>query len=285
MSINDRLHFGLPAGLYSGTHLPTGDYVRVSEAVRAAVTGQAMVYISGERGTGKTYAVQKTLAEYAHIHVAEPLRLSRERLQMGDIETAIMRDLSDETPRRGGEARAHQVRRILGEAIRSGRRVVLLIDDAHVLHHQTLRSLKRLMELSWAGRSPLLGIILLGQQNRTQSIPEVGLRTDHVQLAGLSEDNVVSILRVLSGSRDVLTDDLISAVRTHPRARNWLDLRQLLDDALGAARVARSAQVLPIHLDGGKGAQASTVAPTKRNSGDLDKFLRSHTGTKQVVNG
>ena len=195
-----------------------------------------------------------------------------------------MRDLSDETPRRSGEARSWQVQRILGEASRGGQRVVLLIDDAHVLHHQTLRALKRLLELSWAGRSPLLGIVLLGQHDRTASIPEVGLRTDHVQLAGLSADNVSRILHYLSNASTVetfsLSEDFIRAVKDHPRARNWLDLRQLLDEALGAARADRSTVIAARHVEPDTGAQAAPVAPSGQ---DVDRLLDRKIPAAQKV--
>lgn len=94
-----------------------------------------------------------------------------------------VRELSDETVRGSGEARGHQVRRVLGRSQPTAR-IVLLIDDAHTLHHQTLRALKRLPELSWLDVSPLLGSVLLGQADRAGSIPEGGLRSDHVPLGG-----------------------------------------------------------------------------------------------------
>ena len=256
MSINNRLFFNLPAGFFlDGMMMLTGDAGRIYQTVDSVVRGRMMTSIVGPRGVGKTAAVRSSLRQRLDagaVALVEPLRLTRDRMHMGDIESAIVRDLSDEPPRRSGEARSHQVRRILGEAGRDGRAILLLIDDAHVLHHSTLRSLKRLMELSWAGRAPLLSVLLVGQQDRAAAVPEVGLRTETVTLAGLSRNEITGFLRHYNDDPDseaqVFSNDFIEVVASHPRAGNWLDLRRLVDEALAEARANGDEQLLKKHL-------------------------------------
>ena len=227
--------FGLPADPWAGCHLATTDTVRVAQAVQAAAEAQLLVSILGARGAGKTHAVRQALRGLRSIRMVEPLRLGRERLHIGDIESAIIRELAPhERPRRSGEARSYQVRRVLGQGAQA-HPVILLIDDAHVLHPATLRALKRLRELSWLGVARLLGIVLLGQADRAASMPELGLRSDRLWLAGLLPEEAETALEQALNRRGrpiVIELDAAAALGASERARNWLDLAALADHCL-----------------------------------------------------
>ena len=186
MDVLLRRRFGLPPDPWGAAPtLDSADAIRAGHLVRAAVEARILVSIHGPRGAGKTHAVRAALAGRG-VQLVEPLRLDRERLHLGDVQSALIRELGDgESPRHSGEARGGQTRRVLGAASARGA-VVLWIDDAHVLHPSTLRGLKRLLEVRWQGRGPLLGVILTGQADRTARVPEVGLRADRTALAGLT---------------------------------------------------------------------------------------------------
>ena len=231
MDVLIRKHFGLALG--AGSPLDTLDTANVTRLVRAAAESKTLVSIAGPRGSGKTYAVRMAVRGL-DVRIVEPLRLDRERLHLGDIQDAIVSQLSDEKPRRSGEARSGQVRRILG---RTGGTVLLWIDDAHVLHPSTLRGLKRLLELTWRRQGPLLGIVLTGQQDRTERIAEVGLRSTRLALAGLQPGEAeLAIERILGDAGDGETSGFLSR---SPEARNWLELDALIDKCLVVA-VGRS---------------------------------------------
>ena len=272
MRIHARKHFGLPVDPWAKLELRTADAMRAAEMVEAAAEAQAMVSVLGPRGAGKTRAVRSALRAFKNVKTVEPLRLTRERLHMGDIETAIVRELSDEAPRRSGEARSHQVRRILGpESHRV--RIVLVLDDSHVLHHSTLKGLKRLRELAWLNRSPLLGIVLVGQRDRAERLPEVGLRSDRTTLAGLSRDEIVCALD-RAGYSAVFADPALARISEHERARNWLDLQALADACLAAARAGGAARVEAAHvatvLDG---PRPEISAPAGASDAAIGAFL------------
>ncbi len=229
-----RLRFGLDADPWAQLRVDTSDAASAAGLVKSAATAQTMVSIVGPRGAGKTTAVRRALAD-AGAHVVEVLRLDRERVHLGDVAMALVYGLSDERPRHSGEARAAQARRLLGQA---GPRVVLVVDDAHLLHPSTLRGLKRLRELAWRGRAPLLGIVLVGQADRTAAVPEVGLRTSVVAFAGLTTSEAEQAIRSACGA---VVDAAAAAVLAQSAdARNWLDLQRLVDRALleAAARGA-----------------------------------------------
>ena len=226
-----RTQFKLSAEPWAGLELKTADAKRVMTLVRAALGHQSFVSILGPRGSGKSHAVKRALQANT-AQVVTPLRLARDQLHMGDIETALIRDLSEETPRRSGEARSRQVGRIVGAASQQGP-VVLVLDDAHRLHHRTLRSLKRLRELTWFNRSPLLGIVLVGQRDTTAPIDELRLRADHLWLEGLTPTEAKRAIEAALGR--VITAAAVTRLSKSPYARNWLDLHAITDACLADA--------------------------------------------------
>ncbi|MYB20066.1 MAG: ATP-binding protein [Holophagales bacterium] len=253
-----RKRLGLAADPWAGFHLDTADAARTALLVEAAAEARLFVSVLGARGSGKTHAVRRALRRVPRVRVVEPLRLRRECLHIGDIEHAIVRELApNDRPRRSGEARSVQVRRLLGQSAQTSR-IVLVIDDAHVLHHATLRALKRLRELAWLGVSPLLGIVLVGQADRAEVVAEVGLRSDRLWLGGLlPEDAAAALERALNrrSGRKTVAPDAIVALAASPRARNWLDLAALVDDCLAEAaargedRITRAAALSVLHPD------------------------------------
>ena len=273
MKIINRHYLKLAADPWREVNIQTADSMRVALMVTAAVNNSAMVSIIGRRGSGKTVAVRAALGD--DVQLVEPLRLTRNKLHMGDIESALVRDLSDESPRRSGEARSHQVRRILGTAAQRGP-VVLVIDDAHVLHHQTLRALKRLRELKWLGRSPLLGIVLIGQQDKTAAIPEVGLRSDQLWLAGLAVEEAATAIAEALGKR--AEANAVKLMAKHPDARNWLDLIALVDDCI-ANTVAEGADTIKSgHVrDVMKSSSGSKKSSPKIDHGAVEQALQPKT--------
>ena len=253
-----REHFGLALDPWGQlADIDTADGLRVGMMVRAATRGKAFVSILGRCGSGKTRSVWRALgAETAH--VVEPCRLDRERLHMGDIQAALVRELSDETPRQSGEARSHQVRRVLGTASRE-RSVVLVIDDAHLLHHQTLRGLKRLREMSWMGEAPLLGVVLMGQRDRTDGLDEVRLRSDRFWLGGLRPVEARQAIDAVLGG--LIEPDAAQRLARSPAVRNWLELRRVVDDCLTEAASREQSTITADTVERVVGKEAPSLDP------------------------
>ncbi len=268
MDLRTRRQWGLPPDPWADP-VETPDMARVREAVRDAAEARAMTWILGPRGCGKTVAVRAAL-EALGAPTVEPLRVDRERLRMGDICAAAVRDLSDERPRQSGEARAAQVRRLLGG---SPRRTLLVIDEAHALHPATVRGLKRLRELPFRGRSPLVGVVLVAQRDASERIPEVGLRSGRLRLAGLDPATAAAAVdrAVNRDGRERIAPDAVRVIAESPAARNWLELQDAVDRCLasgfGAGTVSASAARKAL----GAAAPARAEAPAK---GDLAERLK-----------
>lgn len=238
-------HFGLTADPW-GQHQDTADTRRIMTVVAGALAGGDMVSVVGERGGGKTHAIWRAIRG-ADCQIIEPLRLDKNNLHIGDIQTAIVVQLSDERPRHSAEARAGQVRRLLKTAAHP----VLLIDDAHLLHHQTLRAIKRLRELGARGaRRSLLPVILIGQSDPTANIAEVALRTDTLTLAGLTSTEAEQAITDALG--DKITPEAARQIAGHSAARNWLDLQAIVHDCLADAmtRGATAIDEATVNLSG-----------------------------------
>lgn len=274
MNLMAREQFGLAPGAWRAYYQQTADGAGVAALLRAAVEARVIVAVTGERGTGKSVAVAHALGALDDVRVITPLRLARDRLHVGDIEDAVIRDLSDERPRRSGEARSQQTRRLLGHA--SGkRRIVLLIDDAHALHHATLRALKRLMELSWMTRAPLLTVVLICQHDVISAISELALRTDQRTMLGLSGTEVRGALRAVLGAR--IEASAIERIAELPGARAWLDLQRLVDELIVLALSAGARVISADLLDTWAGrapAHAGPAAPSAQATLRVDAALR-----------
>jgi type II secretory pathway predicted ATPase ExeA len=68
--------------------------------------------------------------------------------------------------------------------------VVLIVDEAHELHHQTLTGFKRLMEMA-AGAGVVLSVLLIGHPKlrndlRRPQMEEIGYRTTTFEFEGVS---------------------------------------------------------------------------------------------------
>ena len=269
--IMTRAHFKLPANPWGRLDMKTADLTRVQTMARAAVETQELVSILGPRGSGKTRALGRALAAH-DVTVITAGCLDRERLTIGDIETAMILALSEETVRRSRVQRSHQVLRLLGEES-TRRPVVLVIDDAHVLHRQTVRALKRLRELEWLRRSPLLGVVLIAQQDATYGVDEVRLRSDRLWLEGLTRAEAKRALEAALGS--VIEPQAGALIAKRPGARNWLGLIEAGDRCLAAA-AAKGARRITVQVAhdalGAAGDEAEEERPA--DGGAVSDYLR-----------
>ena len=275
----------------------TGDGLRVKRILAMAVESRAMVTICGERGLGKTVAIGAALDKIAPAYTAKkkPLRLvtvnrgQKEKITLADIETALILDLSAgaESPKRGGETRSRQVRRIVGEASQE-QTLVLVIEEAHRMHSTTLKSLKTLREIKWLGESELFTVVLVAQSDpmARAGVSEVRLRSDCVRMQGLSGDEAAGYLRAVLGKW--FDDAALAALPELPQARNWLELQEasviLLNRALSAGRELVTAEDVrallgpeqqPLRVPAGK--RQAPAAPVNGNAA-LASVLAGKTG-------
>lgn len=131
-----------------------------------AIHDNELIAISGPVGSGKTTLVNDAISSVANgslIKYVYVRNFFKEKLTIGGIINAIILDLSDESPRRDLEARSRQVVRLLGRTLVTEKTsICVVIEEAHRLHFNTLRSIKELREATFAGVTPLFSVILIG---------------------------------------------------------------------------------------------------------------------------
>src|SRR5882672_2157346 len=144
------------------------------EALLYAIThDEGIVKVSGEVGSGKTMLC-RVLMERLPAHV-ETIYLATPSLARDEILHAIAEDLDLKL---SGERTATALRELQEQLIRlyaAGRRVVVLVDEAHVMPEETLEQVRLLSNLE-SNRHKLLQMVLFGQPELDATLAKPSLR-------------------------------------------------------------------------------------------------------------
>jgi type II secretory pathway predicted ATPase ExeA len=254
-----RAHFNLPRDPFTDDVQTTEDVYQSAHVryVRTVLLDAAMhhgfVAITGESGAGKSTLAedleQRILDERRDVVVVRPYVLQMElsdakgkTLKSGEIARAIIRTLDETlTCKSSPDALMRQLHTLLRDSARSGRRHLLLIEEAHCLPTSTLTHLKRFLELK-DGMRRLIGVALIGQtelrarlHNAGSEVREVTQRCEIVELAPLDADAGPYLAHKFArfGLRleQVFADDAIDAIRSRlvylPRGGKSSDTRSI----------------------------------------------------------
>jgi type II secretory pathway predicted ATPase ExeA len=138
----------------------------------AVLHDEGIVKVSGEVGSGKTMLcrmlMERLPAEVATIYLATP------SLARDEILHAIADDLELKLPERRTVA-LRELQEHLIALYGAGRRVVILIDEAHVMPEDTLEQVRLLSNLE-SSRHKLLQIVLFGQPELDATLAKPSLR-------------------------------------------------------------------------------------------------------------
>src|SRR5690606_36074499 len=163
-------HFGLSErGVYRGVI-----HEKFIEQIKDGIYDNQLMAISGLCGQGKT-----TIAELVSFDINNENQSGQEnikfvyissqnleKMNIQGILNAVIWDLSNESPKNNSEAKGRQATRILGQRYVDSlkkRRVCVVIENAHRLHHNTLMQIKDFWESKYMGVAPLLSVLLVGQ--------------------------------------------------------------------------------------------------------------------------
>jgi general secretion pathway protein A len=240
--------FGLLEAPFSITPDPRYLFLsaRHAEALAHLVYGVSeaggFIQLTGEVGTGKTTVVRSLLArELPGVEIALILN---PRLNVKEFLQTLCQELKIRlTPARRGSVKALMdviAERLLA-AHAEGRRVALLIDEAHLLDREVLEQVRLLTNIETPTRK-LLQIILIGQPElrdllARQDMRQVAQRiTGRHHLQALSADETSAYvrhrLRVAGAGADIFTPSALSALHRAsgglPRLINVIADRALL---------------------------------------------------------
>ncbi|MDD5300593.1 MAG: AAA family ATPase [Gallionella sp.] len=163
---------------------------------------EGIIKVSGEVGSGKTMLCRMLLERlpkhYETIYLANP-SLSREEMLYA-IADALGLDIDGE---RVGVI-MQSIQKKLEEKAREGKRVVVLVDEAHAMPLDTLEELRLLYNLQ-SGNAKLLQIILFGQPELNDKLAQPNMR----QL----KDRIVHHFNMQPLSRNILENYMMFRMR------------------------------------------------------------------------
>ena len=165
-----------------------------------AAQNAKFIGIHGPVGSGKTIVknllIERLQSEHNFL-ISEPLISEKSRLRPPSIADPMIQDFLYQfgsiqqsgklSSPRSLEAKVRFLARILKNNQKLGRRCVIIIDEAHDIPIETIKSMKRFHEIQ-DGFKKLLGIILIGQPElhdiitRDYRIREVAARVDMVEI-------------------------------------------------------------------------------------------------------
>jgi type II secretory pathway predicted ATPase ExeA len=198
----------------------------IEAAMLDAARHGGFLAVIGEVGSGKSVMRRKVVEQLkkdGDTIVIFPQMIDKTRVNAGSICDAIIMDLSEQKPKIKQEQKTRQVHQLLLERAKQGFRSVLIVEEAHDLHMNTLKYLKRFYELE-DGFRKLLGIILIGQvelknlfnEGTHIEMREVIRRIQTAEIRGLN-GNIKHYLslkfkRVGAKAEDIFSDDALETL-------------------------------------------------------------------------
>ena len=188
-------HFGLARPFHGAGNFETEHQRSLVREVCAAVQTGRLVVVSGLVGSRKTHLLRRIedeLARAGRVALAKLLAVDKRRTSLPSLIEALFYDL---TPGDRSQVKIpkqpERRERELRDIMRKGKRpVVLVVDEAHDLHHKTLTGFKRLMEVV-ADAGVVLSVLLVGHPKlrndlRRPQMEEIGYRTTMFEFEGVA---------------------------------------------------------------------------------------------------
>jgi type II secretory pathway predicted ATPase ExeA len=236
----------------------------------AVLHDEGIVKVSGEVGSGKTMLCRMLMErlpdEAATIYLATP------SLARDEILHAIADDLELKLPERRTVA-LRELQEHLIKLYGEGRRVVILIDEAHVMPEDTLEQVRLLSNLE-SSRHKLLQIVLFGQPELDATLAKASLRqlrdriTHSFRMRPLAAPEVAKYLAFRMRAAGYRGPDVFAprAARLLARASGGLTRRIniLADKALLAAYSESSHAVTERHVKAAVADSEFAAVPIRR---------------------
>lgn len=234
-----------------------GHRAAILDALRyAIVSGEGIVKVTGEVGTGKTMLCR--MLQEALDETVDFAYLANPNLADKEVISAILLELGETTGADPSQLQQQQqLQHFLLQRHQAGRRVVVMVEEAQCMDSTTLEALRLLSNLETA-QDKLLQLVLFGQPELDEQLSQNHLRqlrdriTHSLELAPLSTDDVTDYVRFRLHSAGYRGSEIFTrkAYRLLARSSSGLIRRIhiLADKALMAAFASQSHQVTTRHL-------------------------------------
>lgn len=157
-------------------NIRTSNFIATEKFIKETIGRNGFSAVIGEKGTGKSHTMRQVIGAYEQkggYSVITITPMDEKVKNITQIMSAMIEDISGESPRRDVEARRRQLRRILGD---STKKIILSVDEAQDLHKSTLRGLKKIHELGFGTKDKLFSILLFGQESLKDRISDDELK-------------------------------------------------------------------------------------------------------------
>ena len=273
-------HFGLNEPPFKIT--PVTDFFfsgssrgEILEALIYAITSsEGIIKITGEVGSGKTMLCRMLLKSLPS-HV-EPVYLANPSLSREEMLYAIADALGLDLEGKRVNVILQTLQTLLEQKVQQGKRVVILVDEAHAMPLDTLEELRLLYNMQ-VGDHKLLQIVLFGQPELNDKLDQPNMRqlkdriVHHFIMLPLSKSTIESYLMFRMRAAGYRGPDIFSAaaVKLIGSASQGLMRRVniLADKALLAAFVANTHNIDTPHVQAA--IRDSELSPARNNSRGL----------------
>jgi type II secretory pathway predicted ATPase ExeA len=228
-------HYKLVRDFRHAGFFETEQHRRLFRQIKSDIRKGAVIAVSGMIGSGKTVTLRKlreALIKEGKIFVARSLMVEKEKVHVRALISALFYDLQ-RTDKVFIPAQGEQRERLLIELIRQERKpVVLIVDEAHDLPLQTLKDIKRVLEVV-NDSGATLSVLLAGHPKLTNDLKrmnmqEIGPRTSIHSLDGAidsrrqyiewlltecAQDAVMPLDLIESEAIDLLAEKLVTPLQ------------------------------------------------------------------------
>jgi len=185
-------YFNLQQSFDQVGYFATSQHRQLMQELKLAIHQGGLVAMTGVVGAGKTTTLRQLQVELKRdkdVIISSSLAVDKSRVNLGTLMTALFFDLATERDFKPPTQPERRERKLLELMEKSRKPVVLIVDDAHDLHSQTLVGLKRLIELV-QDRGRVLAILLAGHPKlkndlRRPNLEEIGARATTFVLEGI----------------------------------------------------------------------------------------------------
>lgn len=209
-------YFGLNRAFEHVGYFETAQHSQLIKELKLAICQGGLITMTGVVGSGKTTMLRQLQAELKRekeVILSTSLAVDKNRVNLGTLITALFFDLSTERDFKPPSQPEKRERKLVELMEKSRKPVVLLVDDAHDLHNQTLVGLKRLIELV-QDRGRVLSILLSGHPKlkndlRRPNLEEIGARTTTLVLEGIRGHQLQYIQWLISECSEQPLENLV----------------------------------------------------------------------------
>ena len=285
-------HYSLLQEFRKVGYYETDEQKQMFKDIKANILSGKLIALTGVVGCDKTVTLRKlqeTLIQEGKVLVSKSLSVDKSRSTLGTLIAALFYDLSSEKDVKipgQGEKRE----RDLIELIKKGKKpVALFVDEAHDLHHNTLKGLKRLIEMVEDNKG-ILSIILAGHPKlkndlRRPIMEEIGYRATIFSLDNLISDRQDYLNWLIKSclNLDILPEEVIEPEALEllaRRLRTPLQIEQHLTLAFEAAFQVGEKPITAAIVESVLSKQLDDLEPTLTRNGYTIKTLAEQFGAK-----